>query len=411
VTTPAGALERVFREEYGRVVATLIRQTGDFDLAEDCVQEAMATAVTNWEANGVPRNPGAWLTTAARRKAIDRLRRSANFARKQKELAYLAGLDLEREEDIDMDTSLSDDRLRLVFTCCHPALAADARVALTLKTLGGLTTHEIARAFLVGETTMAQRLVRAKKKIRTAGIPYRVPDDAELPERLDGVLAVIYLVFNEGYAASSGDDRIRVDLTSEAIRLGRVLAELMPDEAEVLGLLALMMLHDARRASRTREGELVLLEDQDRSSWSHDQIAAATAILDRALVRRTIGPYQIQAGIAAVHAGAPTFEDTDWRQIALLYDRLYELQPTAVVRLNRAAAVAMADGPQVGLAAMDELAGDLDGYGVYHASRADLLRRLGRAAEAVGAYGRAIELTRGGAELRYYRRRIEELTS
>ncbi len=410
MTTPARALEHVFREEYGRVVATLIRYTGDFDLAEDCVQEAMATAVTKWEANGVPRNPGAWLTTAARRKAIDRLRRSANYAKKQKELEYLTSLDMAHEEDPDVDSSLSDDRLKLVFTCCHPALAADARVALTLKTLGGLTTREIARAFLVGEPTMAQRLVRAKKKIRTAGIPYRVPDDAELPERLEGVLAVIYLVFNEGYAATSGDDRIRSELTAEAIRLGSVLAELMPDEAEVLGLLALMMLHDARRVSRTRDGELVLLEDQDRSLWDMDQIATGTAMLDRALARRTTGPYQIQAAIAALHAGAATFEATDWRQIVLLYDRLHDLQPTVVVRLNRAAAVAMADGPQVGLAAMEDLAAELDGYGIFHASRADLLRRLGRSDEAVAAYERAIDLTESAVELRYYRRRVAELS-
>lgn len=404
------ALERVFREEHGRVLATLIRQVGDFQLAEDAMQDAIAAALVAWQSD-VPANPGAWLTTTARRKAIDRVRRAQNLARKHETLKVL--LESERrahDGDDDVDTSIEDDRLRLIFTCCHPALSREAQVALTLRTLGGLTTDEVARAFLVPEPTMAQRLVRAKRKIKDAAIPYRVPPDHELPERLNGVLAVLYLVYNEGYAASSGRNLVRVDLITEAIRLAGILTALMPDEPEALGLLALMLLHDARRPGRLDdEGELVLLADQDRTSWDRSKIEQGRTLLDRALRRRRPGPYQIQAAIAAVHTEAASADDTDWDQIEALYRELMRHHPSPVVALNHSAAVAMARGPADGLLLMDALEDDLDGYQHFHSARADLLRRLDRTEEAKRSYRRAIELSASEPERRFLLTRLEAL--
>ena len=399
------AVAAAFREEWGQVVATLIGLTGDWDLAEECASEAFASALERWRRDGVPRKPGAWLTTVARHRAVDRLRRDEVGARKLRELAVLPS-DGETEPD---DSGITDDRLRLIFTCCHPALAFDARVVLTLRTLAGLTTGEIARAFMVPEATMAQRLVRAKRKIRNAGIPYRVPPAHLLAARTSAVLGVLYLLFNEGYSASDGADLVRRNLTTEAIRLARVLIRLM-HEPEAEGLLALMLLHDARRDGRVDEhGELVPLEAQDRSRWHTGQIADGVTLLETALRRGRPGPYQVQAAIAACHATAPTHADTDWPQISQLYDQLVAMVPSAVVRLNRAVAVAMADGPAAGLALVDELSDDLAGYHLLPATRADLLRRLGRTDEAAAAYREAVSLAGTDAERAYLSRRLADL--
>jgi RNA polymerase sigma-70 factor, ECF subfamily len=408
-----GVVEQVFRHESGRAVATLIRVLGDFDRAEEAVQDAFLVALERWPSAGVPSNPGAWIVTTARNKAIDRLRRERRLAQKQVELAQLMTLD-PGEPDRQNRSSVVDDRLRLIFTCCHPALSPEARVALTLRTLGGLQTAEIARAFLVPEPTMAQRLVRAKAKIRAACIPYRVPPDHLLPERLDGVLAVLYLVFNEGYVASGGDALIRRELCDEAIRLARLLAALMPDEPEVLGLLALLLLHHARRDARVGDaGELILLDDQDRSRWDQAMILDGVGVLDRAVRLGRLGPYRVQAAIAALHATAASPEATDWGRILALYDALRRMSPSPVVELNRAVAIAMAHGPEQGLALVEELAagGALDGYHLFHATRADLLRRLGRNAEAAAAYRQALELTGNPAERSFLSRRLAEVGS
>jgi RNA polymerase sigma-70 factor, ECF subfamily len=395
---PASEIARVFREEHGRAVAVLVRVFGDIDVAEDAVQDAFAAAVARWPSAGLPPSPAGWIITTARNKAIDRLRRESSREDRHAQAALLHARDEPAEE-----SPVRDDRLRLIFTCCHPALAPHARVALTLRLLGGLTTAEIAHAFLVPEPTMAQRLVRAKGKIRNANIPYRVPRESDLPERLAAVLAVVYLVFNEGYTASSGDRLVRDDLCKEAIRLGRLLAELMPDEPEVMGLLALMLLVESRRAARTTpEGDLVLLADQDRSLWDRELVAEGQALVKRCLRRNQPGPYQLQAAINAVHSDAPAAELTDWRDILQLYDQLMSLAPTAVVALNRAIAVAEVDGPAAALSLVDGL--ELEGYHLFHAIRADLLRRLGRRTEAALAYEAAIGLAENAAERAFLQR-------
>jgi RNA polymerase sigma-70 factor, ECF subfamily len=410
VSDVPAAVAEAFRTEWGKIVATLIRVTGDWDLAEESAQEAFAAALQRWPRDGIPHRPGAWLTTTARNRAVDRLRRDAVGAAKLKELAMLA----EPPEPRHDDSGVEDDRLLLIFTCCHPALGFEAQVALTLRTLAGLTTAEIARAFLVPEATMSKRLVRAKNKIRNARIPYRVPPAHLLPERTTAVLGVLYLLFNEGYAASAGAGLVRRDLSAEAVRLARVLAELMPDEPEVTGLLALLLLHDARRTTRVdADGVLVPLEEQDRGRWEPKLVAEGTGLLVAALRRRSPGPYQVQAAIAACHVSAATPSDTDWPQIAALYAELVRLVPSAVVELNHAVAIGMAEGPAAGLAMVESLEseGRLEGYHLLPATRADLLRRLDRRTEAAEAYRAAIELAGTDPERRYLERRLAEVSN
>jgi RNA polymerase sigma-70 factor (ECF subfamily) len=403
-------VDAVYRSDSRRILATLIRLLGDFDLAEDALQDAFSAAVEQWPRDGVPVNPRAWLVSAGRFKAIDAIRRRARFHEALPELAERFDPSVE-EAALWQGEGVADDRLRLIFTCCHPALALDAQIALTLRTVGGLTTEEIARAFLIQPATLAQRIVRAKSKIRDARIPYEVPAREDLPERLDAVLHVVYLIFNEGYSASSGPALVRADLSAEAIRLGRLLVELLP-EPEALGLLALMLLHDSRRQARASPvGELVLLENQDRSLWNQEQIAEGSALVGRALSSGPVGPYTLQAAIAAVHAQAPSAAATDWARIVGFYDLLARAAPSPVVELNRAVAVAMRDGPAAGLALIDALLahGELAGYHLAHAARADLLRRLDRPAEAAAAYRQAHALTEQEPERRFIEGRLREL--
>jgi RNA polymerase sigma-70 factor (ECF subfamily) len=407
------AVDAIYRNESRRVFATLVRLLGDMDRAEEALHEAFASAVEQWPREGVPSNPRAWLVSAGRFKAIDAMRRAARFDASLEELAGRTGTQSPEAAAAVDDEELEDDRLRLIFTCCHPALPPDARVALTLREVCGLTTEEIARAFLTSASTLAQRIVRAKSKIKNVRIPYQVPSRADLPDRLDTVLHVIYLVFNEGYSASSGTEVTRADLSGEAIRLGRLLVELLP-EPEVVGLLALMLLQESRRAARASpEGELILLDNQDRSLWNRDYIAEGLELVQKALASNEVGPYTLQAAIAAVHAEAKTAAATDWAQIAGLYDLLARLQPSPIVELNRAVAVAMRDGPLAGLELIDAILakGELADYHLAHAARADLCRRLGRTGEARASYERALDLARQEPERRFLERRLAELSS
>ncbi|KAA0019424.1 RNA polymerase sigma factor [Antrihabitans cavernicola] len=400
------ALAAAFRAEWGQIVATLIGRTGDWDLAEESAQEAFASALRRWPTEGIPDRPGAWLTTVARNRAIDRLRRDAVGAAKLKEVAAMSPIDVDPLSHNDID----DDRLQLIFTCCHPALAFEAQIALTLRTLAGLTTAEIARAFLVPEATMSKRVTRAKAKIRNAGIPYRVPPSHLLPERLSAVLGVVYLVFNEGYGSTAGTEMIRESLCEEAIRLARVLVSLMPDEPEAQGLLALMLLHDARRSTRVADSRLVTLDRQDRSSWDRTKIDEGVAVLEQALRRGRVGSYLLQAAIAACHAEAPTADATDWAQIAGLYARLAQVVPSPVVELNRAVAVGMSEGPAAGLALLDALTEPLADYHLLAATRADLLRRLDRREEAAANYRLALAQASNEVDRRFLSDRLTEVS-
>lgn len=412
-------IEQVFTENYGRAIAALISTLGDFDLAEDCLQDAFLIALKNWQRDGIPPNPGGWLTVTARNKAIDRLRRKDNLSSKLPILHHLEALQNKDEfEDIEMNP-IPDERLKLIFTCCHPAIARIDQITLTLKTLGGLSTDEIASAFLTSSTTMAQRLVRVKRKIREANIPYRVPPAHLLAERMESVLMVVYLIFNEGYSATSGTSIIRHDLCDEAIRLARILVDLLEAEPyqadlpEAMGLLALMLLHHSRRDSRQSEsGEIITMEEQDRSLWDAEYIQEGSAILDKALAMRKAGPYQIQAAISAIHAEASSFDKTDWSQIAALYAVLYRMTPNPVIQVNRAVAIAMDQSYEVGLALLDELANNkqLQDYIPYHAARADLLRRMGQYQAAIKLYRQAIQLSENASEKSYFQRRIDEIS-